>query len=106
MNNCFEIIDGILYIDKTLFQESQHVDNGIALLTGSYSTEIFSNKPALSTGPKSITVSYHNVDHIHIEKNPEDFIEKLRNEYPNKVRGHLLISQKDAPIRDITISDY
>lgn len=41
MNNSFEIIDGILYIDKTLFQESQHVENGISLLTGSFTTEIF-----------------------------------------------------------------
>ncbi len=106
MNNSFEIIDGILYIDKTLFQESQHVENGISLLTGSFTTEIFSRKPALSTGPKSITVNYHNIDSIHIERNPENFIEKLRSEYPNQVRGHLLIAQRDTPIRDITISDY
>lgn len=106
MNNSFEIIDGIIYVDKTLFQDSQNGDNHISQLTGSYCTGIFHRKPTLSTGPQSITINYHDVDHVVIERNPEDFIESLRHEYPNQVRGHILISEKDRPIRDITISDY
>lgn len=106
MNKSFQIIDGIMYIDKQLFYQSQEVENNISRLTGSFYTDFFKTKPRCTTGQETVIIDYHNVDDIYIERDSSQFIEELQDMYHSKVRGHLTICQDDGRSKVITINRY
>jgi hypothetical protein len=106
MINNFRIVDGVLYVDKTLFNEAQKNETIISKLTGSYYTNTFCTKPAVTTGPQSVCISYHDVDNVLIDRNPDAFVQELRSAFKHKVRGHIIITEDNVHTRDVVISNY
>jgi hypothetical protein len=106
MQKGFDIIDGMVYVDKWLFQEAQQLDNNISKLTGSYSVNLFRPRPMVTTGIDSVTIDYHNIDRLGIEKDPQEFLEELRSTYKYKIRGHIVIQQESMDQQDIVINRF
>jgi hypothetical protein len=106
MQKSFDIIDGIVYVDKWLYQEAQQLDNNISKLTGSYAVNLFKPRPVVTTGIDSVTIDYHNVERLGVEKDPVEFIEELRSTYKYRIRGHIVIDQEDIGQQDLMINRY
>lgn len=106
MNSRFEIIDGVVYVDKHLFEEAQHVDNNISKLVGSACVNLFSRRPTITTGIESVTIDYHYADEVSVEMDATRFIDELRALYDFKVRGHLVVDMGDHVPKDMLINRY
>jgi len=106
MSNAFDIVDGILYVDKQLFNEAQLHDNSISQLTASHYTNLYTAGPRFKTGPETVIIDYTQADVLHIDRDPMDFIEELRKTYPNQVRGCITIHDQIHPRKSICINSY
>lgn len=101
----FEIVDGRLFIDKELFRQAQMTDNNLSKLTGSCCADMFRKPPKILTGKSSITIDYHDADFVRVPKELYHFIEEIKGDYHQKVRGALkVIVEQD--LLDIVINNY
>lgn len=106
MMRSFNIIDGIVYVDKMVYQEAQMVDNNISKLLGSTNVNMFKKRPTITTGVESVTVDFHDVNGIGINKDPMVFVDEIREKYHKKVRGHIVVDVGDDSLQDICINVY
>lgn len=106
MKRSFNIIDGIVYVDKSIYQEAQLVDNNVSKLTGSTCMNLFKTKPIIKTGIESVTIDFSSVEGIGINKDPVLFVEELRATYNGRIRGHLVVDVGDDHPVDININSY
>lgn len=106
MKSGFDIIDGVVYVDKRLYQQAQQVDNNISKLVGSTCVNLFKAKPAITTGIESVTIDYHLSDGVGVDMDPMIFVNELRSEYSSRVRGHLVVDTGDSEPIDMLINRY
>lgn len=106
MNRSFKIIDGIVYLDKVCYQQAQQVDNCLSKLTGSICEYMFKKRPTITTGIESVTIDFHNIDAIEINKDPVLFVQEIRLTYQNRIRGHIVIDEGAKTPSDILINKY
>jgi len=106
VENSFNIIGGIVYVDKWLYREAQELDNNISKLMGSQNLNMFKPRPTVTTGIHSVIIDYHNIESISVPKDPVLFVKELRTTYDNKVRGHILIKKHNQALQDIVINKY
>jgi hypothetical protein len=60
----------------------------------------------VTTGINSVTIDYHNIDRLGIEKDPQECLEELRSTYKYKIRGHIVIQQESMDQQDIVINRF
>lgn len=106
MKTSFDIIDGIVYVDKHLYQEAQHVDNNISKLVGSTCVNLFKQRPTIITGIESVTIDYHLSDGIAVNMDPMIFVNELRSAYDYRIRGHLVVDTGDQKPIDMVINRF
>ena len=106
MESSFNIIGGIVYVDKWLYHEAQELDNNISKLMGSQNLNMFKPRPTVRIGIHSVTIDYRNIESISVPKDPVLFVEELRRTYKSKVRGHILIKKNNQVLEDIIINKY
>lgn len=106
MNSKFEIIDGIVYVEKRLYEEAQNVDNNISKLVGSPCVNLFKSGPMITTGVESVTIDYHFADEVPVEMDPIVFVKELKTRYDYRVRGHLIVDVGDHQPKDMLINRY
>ncbi|MCF8017772.1 MAG: hypothetical protein K9L62_00100 [Vallitaleaceae bacterium] len=106
VNNSFNIIGGIIYVDKWIYREAQEHDNNISKLLGSQNLNMFKPRPTITTGIHSVTIDYRSIDSISVPKDPKLFVEELRTTYNTKVRGHILIKKHNQDLEDIIINKF
>ncbi len=106
MNSGFDIIDGVVYVEKKLYQEAQRVDNNISKLVGSACVNLFKARPAITTGIESVTIDYHFSDGVGIDMDPMIFVNELRSAYDYRVRGHLVVDTGGKEPIDMLINRY
>lgn len=106
MNKHFEIIGGIVYLDKKIFADAMQRDNNVSKLTGSTCENIFNARPRIQCGVESVTIDYSLSDRIRIDQDPEIYIHNLQDQYHNQVRGHLVIDIGLQDPIDMTISSF
>lgn len=106
MNSGFEIIDGIVYVEKMLFDEAQRLDNNISKLVGSPCVDLFKMRPMITSGVESVTIDYHFADEVSVNEDPITFVNELRDRYACKVRGHLVVDKGDHKPVDMVINRY
>lgn len=106
MNSKFEIIDGIVYVEKNLFEEAQNEDNNISKLVGSPSVNLFKTRPRIITGVESVTIDYRFADEISVDIDPTIFVKEIQSLYDYRVRGHLIVDVGDHQPQDMLINRY
>lgn len=106
MKSGFDIIDGVVYVDKHLYQEAQLVDNNISKLVGSPCVNLFKQRPTVITGIESVTIDYRFADGVPIDMDPMIFVNELRSSYDYRVRGHLVVDTGDNKPMDMLINRY
>lgn len=102
----FDIIDGVVYVDKKLYTDAQQVDNNISKLVGSPCVNLFKTRPAISTGIDSVTIDYRLADGIEIDMDPMIFVNELRSSYDFRIRGHLVVDIGNHEPVDMLINRY
>lgn len=106
MNKHFEIVGGIVYLDKSLYTNSLKVDNDLSKLVGSTCANIFKTRPRIQCGVESVTIDYAGSDSVSIDQDPVDYIRHLQEQYHSRVRGHLVLDiGEDKPV-DMLINTY
>ena len=106
MNKHFEIVGGIVYLDKSLYTDSLKVDNALSKLSGSTCVNMFKTKPKIQSGIESVTIDYTGSDSVVIDQNPADYIHQLQEQYHNLVRGHLIMDIGEGDPIDMLINTY
>lgn len=106
MNEHFEIIGGVVYLDKSLFTDSLKADNDLSKLIGSTCMNIFKMKPRIQTGVESVTIDYADSDSIRIDQNPKMYVHNLQDHYHSRVRGHLVMDIGEEQPVDMVINSF
>lgn len=106
MKEHFEIIGGVVYLDKSLFVDALKVDNDLSKLIGSTCVNIFKAKPRIQSGVESVTIDYATSDSIRIDQDPEIYVHKLQDHYHERVRGHLLVDIGEEQPVDMIINSF
>lgn len=106
MKGRFEIVGGVVYLDKSLYIDSMKVDNDLSKLTGSTCVNMFKARPHIQSGIESVTIDYHYTDGVTLDQNPFDYVEELRQHYQSRVRGHLIVDVGEAHPIDLTINRF
>ena len=106
MKNHFEIVGGIVYLDKSLYTDSLNVDNNLSKLMGSSCVNIFKTKPRIQCGVESVTIDYAGSDSVSIDQDPVKYIRSLQDQYHNRVRGHLVMDIGEGEPIDMLINLY
>ncbi len=106
MISSFEIVGGVVYLDKMLYSDSLNLDNDLSKLTGSTCVNMFKMRPRIWTGVESVTIDYEDSDGVMIQKDPNMYIEELRQHYHSRVRGHLIVDIGEKQPIDLVINKY
>lgn len=106
MNKQFEIVGGIVYLDKSLYTDSLKADNEISKLFGSTCVNMFKTKPRIQSGVESVTIDYAGSDSVVIDQEPVEYIHHLQEQYHNMVRGHLIMDIGEGDPIDMLINNY
>ncbi len=106
MKKQFNIIGGIVYLDKCLYTDSLKVDNNLSKLTGSTCAGIFKARPRIQCGTESVTISYDGCDAVTVKQDPGQYIRGLQEQYHSKVRGHLIMDIGTGDPIDMLINKY
>ncbi len=106
MKEHFEIIGGVVYLDKSLFTDSLKYDNDLSKLIGSTCVNIFKTKPRIQTGVESVTIDYADSDSVRIDQDPKIYVQNLQDQYHSRVRGHLVMDIGGEQPVDIEINSF
>ena len=106
MKEHFDIIGGIVYLDKQIYTQSLTVDNDISKLTGSVCDNIFRIRPRVQCGIDSVTIDYTESDSVRVDQDPGTYIHHLQEHYHNGIRGHLIMDIGDELPTDMVINRY
>jgi len=106
MKQHFEIVGGVVYLDKSLFADSLKVDNDLSKLMGSACANIFKTRPRIITGVESVTIDYADSDSIRIDQDPELYLHSLQDHYHSRVRGHLVVDIGEERPVDMMINSF
>ena len=106
MNEHFEIIGGVVYLDKSLFTDSLKTDNDLSKLIGSTCANIFKTKPRIQTGVESVTIDYADSDSVRIDQDPKMYVHNIQDQYHSRVRGHLVMDIGEEQPVYIIINSY
>ena len=106
MNDHFDIVGGIVYLDKSLYTDSLIVDNDLSKLIGSSCANMFKTRPRIQCGVSSVSIDFSRSDNVTVDQNPELYIHKLQEHYHNQVRGHLVVDIGVGEPTDMLINTY
>lgn len=106
MNEHFDIVGGIVYLDKSLYTDSLIVDNDLSKLSGSSCANMFKTRPRIQSGVDSVSIDFSGSDNVTIDQDPVLYIHKLQEHYHNQVRGHLVIDIGAGEPIDMLINTY
>lgn len=106
MKEHFEIIGGVVYLDKSLFVDALKVDNDLSKLIGSTCVNIFKAKPKIQSGVESVTIDYAMSDSIRIDQDPEAYVHNLQDHYHSLVRGHIVVDTGEGHPVDLVINSF
>lgn len=106
MKEHFDIIGGMVFLDKDLYSEALKSDNQISKMMGSCCSNIFSIRPRIQAGVESMTIDFTTSDAICIHQDPNIYVHQLQDQYKRRIRGHLLVDTGGERPVDLVINHY